>query len=127
MPLVYACPSDLGRKPGTTEYLAVIGPATSFTPDFKPRSFREFTDGISNTLLVGESRSPVPWTKPADLTFDLSIPLTGLGSHHGYHDNGFNALFADGSVRFLKSSIAPNVLDAILTRNANEYISPDSY
>ena len=57
----------------------------------------------------------------------MTFPLAGLGSHHGYHNNGFNALFADGSVRFLKSSIAPSVLGAILTRNGNEVVSSDSY
>jgi prepilin-type processing-associated H-X9-DG protein len=127
MPLVYACPSDRARKPEMTGYEAVIGPATAFTPDFKPLSFEDFTDGLSNTLLVGESRRCVPWTKPEDLPFDMSVPLTGLGSHHGYHNNGFNALFADGSVRFLRISITPSVLSALLTRNGHEVVSPDSY
>jgi prepilin-type processing-associated H-X9-DG protein len=127
MPLVYACPSDLNRKPGTTGYQAVIGPATAFTPDLKLLSFRDFTDGLSNTVVVGESRSSVPWTKPDDLPLDLSLPLSGLGSYHGYHNNGFNALFADGSVRFLKSWISPIVLVALLTRNGSEVVSSDSY
>ena len=72
------------------------------------------------------SRS-VPWTKPEDLPLDLSVPLSGLGSHHGYHNNGFNALFADGSVRFLKNSISPSVLVALLTRSGNEIVSSDTY
>ena len=42
----------------------------------------------------------------------MTLHPAGLGSLHGYHNNGFNALFADGSVRFLKSSIKPSVLDA---------------
>ena len=122
-PFVYACPSDLTRKPGTTGYLAVIGSRTAFTPDFRLLSFRDFTDGTSNTLIVGESLRSVPWTKPEDLPLDLSVPLSGLGSHHGYHNNGFNALFADGSVRFLKHSISPSVLVA-LSREAETRSSP---
>ena len=43
----------------------------------------------------------MPWTKPEDLPFDMSVPLFGLGSHHGDHNNGFNVVFADNSVRFL--------------------------
>jgi prepilin-type processing-associated H-X9-DG protein len=127
MPLVYACPSDRTRKPGMTGYEAVIGPDTAFTPDFKSLPFQDFTDGLENTLLVGESRRCVPWTEPEDLPLDMSIPLTGLGSHHGYHNNGFNALFADGSVRFLKNSITPSVLGALLTRNGSQDVSPNSF
>jgi prepilin-type processing-associated H-X9-DG protein len=127
MPNCYACPSDKSLKPGMTGYQAVIGPSTAFTPDFQPLRFQDFTDGLSSTLLAGESRRLVPWTKPEDLPFNTPLSLSGLGSHHGYHNNGFNALMADGSVRFLKSTIAPSVLGALLTRNGNEAISPDSY
>ena len=87
----------------------------------------DFTDGTSNTILVVEAKEAVPWTKPEDLPLDMSLPLTGLGSHHGYHNNGFNALFADGSVRFLKSSINPSVLGALVTRNGNETVSSEDY
>ena len=120
MPAIYACPSDTTRNPGLTGYQAVVGSATAFTPDFKPLRFEDFTDGLMNTLLVGESRQAVPWTKPDDLSFDTALPLFGLGSQHGYHDNGFNVLLADGSVRFLKKVIALNVLRALLTRNGGE-------
>jgi len=110
-----------------TGYQVVVGPSTGFTPDFKLLKFQDFTDGLAQTLLVGESRRPVPWTKPEDLPFDMTIPLSGLGSHHGYHDNGFNALFGDGSVRFLKSTITPVVLDSILSRNGNQMEPSSSY
>ena len=126
-PRFYACPSDSTLKPGMTGYQAVIGPDMAFTPDFKPLRLQDFTDGLSGTFLVGESRRAVPWTKPEDLSFDMTLPLRGLGSHHGYHNNGFNALFADGFVRFLKITIAPSVLGALLTPSGNEVVSPDSY
>ncbi len=127
VPFVYTCPGDLTPKKGMTHFVAVIGPNTAFTPDFRPLTYRDFTDGIGNTLLIGESRRGVPWTKPEDLPLDMSIPFTGLGSDHGYHDNGFNVLFADGSVRFLHRSIDPKVLDAILTRDAAQVVEPNSY
>jgi prepilin-type processing-associated H-X9-DG protein len=127
VPNVYACPSDRTLKPGMTNYQVVIGPDTAFTPDFKPLRFQDFTDGPSKTVLVGESRRSVPWTKPEDRPFNMAVPLTGLGSHHGYHNNGFNAGFGDGSVRFLKSKIAPSVLGALLTPRGNEVVSADSY
>jgi prepilin-type processing-associated H-X9-DG protein len=127
MPLVYACPSDRTRKPGTTGYQTVIGPNTAFTPDFKPLLLSDITDGVSRTILVGETRRSVPWSKPEDLSADTAIPLRGLGSDHGYHSNGFNVLFADRSVLFLKSSFEPRILDSLITRNGAEIIGPDSY
>jgi prepilin-type processing-associated H-X9-DG protein len=127
MPSVYGCPSDTTRKPGTTGYQAIIGPNTAFTPDFKTLQVQDFTDGTSNTLIVAESRRCVTWTKPEDLPFNTTLPLSGLGSFHGSHKDRFNVLFADGSVRLLKSSIAPAVLRALLTRNGNEMVSPESY
>ena len=127
MPNIYTCPSDGTLKSGMTGYQVVVGPNTAFTPDLKPVRFRDIADGLAGTLLVGESRRPVPWTKPEDLPLDMTVPLYGLGSHHGYHNNGFNALFADGSVRFLKRSITPGVLGSILTRDGNEVVSQDSY
>jgi prepilin-type processing-associated H-X9-DG protein len=127
MPSIYACPSDMDRKPGMTGYQAIIGPQTAFPPDFKPLRLEDFTDGTSNTILVGETRRLVPWTKPEDLAFDLTIPLSGLGSHHGYHNNGFNVLLADGSVKFLKSSINRPTLTSLLTRNGNEVWADDSF
>ncbi|WP_076347749.1 DUF1559 domain-containing protein [Paludisphaera borealis] len=127
MPSVYACPSDESLKPRTTGYLAVVGPGAAFEPDFKPVRFEDFSDGADKTILVSESPHAVPWTKPEDLPFDGVLPLAVLGSHHGSQNNGFNASFADGSVRFLKCAIRPSVLHALLTRNGGETFSTDSY
>ena len=85
---------------------------------------RSITDGTSNTLLVVESTAAVPWAEPSALPYTPKKPIAGLGSKHA---GGFNALFADGSVRFLKLSIAPNVLDALITRDGGEVISSDSF
>jgi prepilin-type processing-associated H-X9-DG protein len=53
--------------------------------------------------------------------------LHGLGSRHSYHSDGFNGLFADGGVRWLKLTIAPEVLDALLTRNGGEALDLQRY
>ncbi|GAC1464026.1 MAG: hypothetical protein NVSMB9_02220 [Isosphaeraceae bacterium] len=123
MPLAYACPSEPPHGPGMTIYQAVIGPQTMFT-NGKPVPLAEVTDGTSNTLLVGEASKAVPWTAPEDLPFDLSLPNSGLGSQHF---GGFNAAFADGSVRFLLNTINKSVLSALLSRNGGEVISAGSY
>ncbi len=127
-PSVYQCPSDRELPPGMTGYQVVVGPDTPFPPDGRPVKIGEITDGASNTLLVGESRHVVPWTKPEDQSpGTILLPDRGLGSHHGYHNNGFNALFVDGSVLFLRSTIDRGVLEALTTRNGNETIQRDQY
>jgi len=93
----------------------------------RPLRLSDFTDDLDNTILVAETRRTVPWTKPEDLRFDMTQPLSGLGSHHGYHNNGFNAVFASGAVRFLKKSTRQNVIGALLTRNGDEVVSPSDY
>jgi prepilin-type N-terminal cleavage/methylation domain-containing protein/prepilin-type processing-associated H-X9-DG protein len=44
-----------------------------------------------------------------------------------YHSGGVNALMADGSVRFLKSSIAMNLYWGLGSRNGSEVIDASSY
>ncbi len=127
MPSVYNCPSDGTLKPGTTGYLAVVGASTVFRPDGKPVRFQDITDGAERTILVGESTHSVPWTKPEDRSFDTNLPLFGLGSRHGYHNNGFNVVFADGSAQFLKSSIDPLLLRTMLLRDDIQPVGPDSF
>lgn len=122
---IYKCPSDTALKPGMAAYQVVVGADTAFTPDYKPVRVGDFTDGLGATLLLSETRQAVPWTKPEDLGFDSPLPLKGLGSRHG--SGGFNAVFADNSVRFIKCSIAPGVLDALLTRNGGEALAPGSH
>jgi len=44
-----------------------------------------------------------------------------------YHPGGINALFGDGSVRFLKDSVNVKTLRGLVTLNGGEVISSDSY
>ncbi len=127
MPRVYNCPGHSTRKSGMTGYLAVVGESTAFRPDRKPVRLQDITDGADRTILVGESLRSVPWTKPEDLPFDMNLPLFGLGSRHGYHDNGFNVVIANSSVHFLKSSIDPTLLRTLLLRDDIQMVGPDSY
>ena len=101
-------------------YLAFFGPAKQVT------TLQMMTDGTSNTVAVVEARNAVPWTKPDDLPFDpnANAPLLGAGSPH---PGGFNALFADGSVRFLKSTIDLQTLKALITTNGTEVIAPGKF
>jgi hypothetical protein len=45
----------------------------------------------------------------------------------GFTPDGFSALFADGSVHYIKKSINPMVLKALFTKDGGEVVSSDSY
>jgi hypothetical protein len=114
MPAIYACPSGK-LEPGKTAYKAVIGPGGVYE-DGKPHSFGQIPDGTSNTILVVETDSSkaVPWTKPEDFAYDTQNPLAGLVA---VHDKGFNALLADGAVKFISATIDPKALLSLFIRN----------
>ena len=46
--------------------------------------------------------------------------VDGSGQIYGFHSGGVNALFCDGSVRFVRQSITIRALAAMVTRNAGE-------
>jgi len=103
-----------------THYQAVKGKNTLFEPG-KKITFTDVTDGTSNTIMFVEAKNPVIWTKPDDIAFDDTKDLPPIDTLFGGHfPNGFNAAFADGSVRFISNSINPAVLKAIITRNGGE-------
>jgi prepilin-type processing-associated H-X9-DG protein len=120
MPKIFACPSaTLGKR--NTTYQVVVGPNTMFTGRKKGVPFAAVTDGTSNTLLVVEANAPVPWTAPQEIPISqLGTDPPPLGSHHS---GGFNAAFADGSVRFIKHAINGSLLGALLSRNGGEIVS----
>jgi prepilin-type processing-associated H-X9-DG protein len=121
MPSVYLCPSDGPDTQHTARYQVIVGPGTLFEGE-KGIRLNEVTDGTSNTLLVVEAKAQVPWTKPDD------IPVNSLTAGvRSKHPGGFNVLMADGSVRFFKLTMNPNVLQALATRNGGEVVSPDGF
>ena len=124
MPSVYSCPSRNRPESGTTTYKVFVGGGAAFDPA-KGVGFAAFSDGLSNTLAVVESKTAVVWTKPDDIPFDPKAPpsLLDAGSPH---PGGFNALMSDGSVRFLKT-INPKVFRDLITRSGGEIIPADAY
>ncbi len=124
MPSVFRCPSEVVIPQSLTTYVVVVDPRSMFTGTPKGVSFSDVTDGTSNTFTVVEAASPVPWSKPQDLSLASSDPALGMGSKH---PGGFNASMADGSVQFIRNStanpISPQVLKALVTRNGGERVA----
>lgn len=117
--------------PGMTYYRGFAGAGTLFDPDVKEGvKIADVLDGTSNTIAVVEAREAVEWTKPdSDLAFDAKdeAPKTLIGKLGGHSRGGFNVLLLDSSVRFVKESVAPAVLRALITRNGGEAIVNDSF
>jgi prepilin-type processing-associated H-X9-DG protein len=56
-----------------------------------------------------------------------SSAIGTFGNVSSYHPGGINALFADGSTRFIKDSIGQTIWWALGTKAGGEVISSDSY
>jgi prepilin-type N-terminal cleavage/methylation domain-containing protein len=122
--------------------------------NFEPRlTVAGVLDGTSNTLMVGEKYIPIKsyaaddwgsepisrghgwaacrrtWDTPIPDNIAKTTPGTWdtsanerLGSAHAL---GINAVFADGSVHFIRYDIDVKVYRALGTRNGGEVVSPD--
>jgi len=117
----------------------------------------DITDGLSTTLLMAEDAGrprlwqqgrPVaeahisggPWASslnaigiwgytPANATRPgpCAINCTNEGEVYSFHPGGANALFADGSVRFLKADINIRVFARLITRAGGEIVSGEDF
>lgn len=121
MPAVYARPGN-DPSSGMTPYLAPVGEGTMWKVD-KATKFVDMRDGTSNTIMVveAEDKAAVPWTKPEDWQFDPNDPLKGVGNSR---PGGFQAVFADGSSRFISNTIDVETIKALLTMAGGERVPP---
>src|SRR5262249_15340692 len=106
MPKIYEPIGPQPKKEGHTYLQYVTGPGTAFpTPTSVAVIPNTFVDGTSNTILIVEAAEPVPWTKPADFTIDVTNVMQGNVPKLGaLSANGFYAGICDGSVRFIERS-----------------------
>src|SRR5207244_8839123 len=87
-----------------------------------------------------DNRLTVTGTDPAAATATASAASAGKaagtcvmncdnqqGDIYSFHPGGANVLFADGSVRFVKSSINLNTLAALVTKAGGEVVDTSGY
>lgn len=128
---ICAASPESGTGSAVTTYVAMSGighgaarqPAEAAGNGFmgygRVTSMGMITDGASNTIALLETHSQLgPWARGGASSlrgFDpADVPVQGEGRPFGGHDRGMNAGMADGSVRFIRSSIEPrNLADAI--------------
>jgi hypothetical protein len=121
MPKVYQSPGVKTKNKYGTFYQGFVGKGATF--DGKTGlKLADFSDGTSNTIMVAESATDVPWTKPEDMTFDPDKALPKLG---GISPGTFQALFGDGSVRNIRTTIKKDTLKALITVAGGEVIGAD--
>lgn len=109
---------------GLSHYAAncrVLGPNTNLR-------WEDIHDGASNTLLIGEVNADFkPWGHPAN----WRDPARGINrSRHGFggspYAGGAYFSMADGSVRFVREGVDPQVLRALSTPAGGEEVDPFS-
>jgi hypothetical protein len=77
----------------------------------------QIMDGTSNTILIAEAATAVPWAQPADIFFDPDQPPPVLGNHF---PRGAQVMTADGEVHALSNTITPSQLHDLITRDGGE-------
>ncbi len=104
-------PVGRGALPrGYTCYRMFAGKEAAFD---KPGGVRrEDLADPAHTILVVEAREPVFWTQPEGLPYDPAGPLPSLG---GTFKEGFYALMADGSVRFIRHDTDERLIRSYIT------------
>ena len=85
--------------------------------------------GAESNLVFYENAHPkwLPQNQNASLYNEFFLALDGEVVRGGYALKHQDFSFADGTVRFIKSTIARDVLGALLTRNGHEKVAPHSY
>jgi len=124
-PSVFRCPSGQGDLTGMTSYSVVVGPESFPVDSNDGLSFRDITDGTSNTIFLVERKAPVCWMDPTqEITFEkacegINVSPDGLGSNHS---SGMNVCIFDGSVLFISNTVEQRVLRALLMWNSEESV-----
>jgi hypothetical protein len=111
MPPVYRIE---GTGPASsTFYQGFAGKGTAFDRT-RPLRMSDIADGTSNTVLLVEGGTAVPWTKPVDIPYAANKPIPRLG---GPFRDVFHAAFVDGQVYTLKKDFDEKEMRKAIVRD----------
>jgi hypothetical protein len=123
MPDIFQCPRVTVKPKGYTVYQGFAGPGSLFDPDKKRMTVQSISDGTTATVFAVEASTAVPWSKPADLSFDVKKELPDFGKAFAAKPL---ALMCDGSVRTLNLDvISPRTMKEAITVAGGEILGPD--
>lgn len=127
MPDVYRSPGAIQVTGAESHYSMIVGVGTLF-PASGPLGPTNAVDGWEQTLLLVEVATPTAlsnqWTDPGELDI-ARLSNANISPIGGNHDGGAVVATVDGRGHFLRDSIEPSVLQALVTPNGNEGISGD--
>lgn len=117
----YRCPSDRSAVSTDTSYVRIVGKGTVGGEPNESVSYQEIADGTTRTIMAIEvAESGIPWLEPRDMTVEEAVRYItnpeASGRKHA-HQGGVMVLMADGSVRFIESSIDPRKLESLMRRD----------
>jgi hypothetical protein len=118
IPEVYRHPNDKADSI-TTAFYAVVGSGTAFDPN-EIASFTDIKGWPASTLMVVESRSQEPWTKPIDIAYSNSATVPRFG---GFTKDGFMALTCDGAPHYISDAVSPESLRALISKETTDNFS----
>lgn len=142
---VFSCPTSWKRYAGLTDYCGISGSSHKATtdggrngllflaiPSARAVSISDILDGTSHTLAIAEGVAVGEdnfgfWSSGANCLGHEEGPINNrhgsLDEIASLHPGGANAVFADGSVRFLSEAMSLDVVAALCTRNNQEVVS----
>jgi hypothetical protein len=119
MPVVYRHPNE-NSKSNHSAFYAVVGTGTAFDATAVAR-YKDYSERwLHNTVLVVESQSREPWTKPVDIAYspDSVVPRFG-----GFSPHGFQTVSCDGAVHFVQHTVAPDAIRGYITTSMDDSFS----
>ncbi len=116
MPEIFRAPGA-SKESTETPFLAIVGSETVISK--YGTKMRDIQDGTANTIMLIETKKMVPWTKPEDIDFEPNGVMPKL---EPVYEGGFHVVFADNSIKFVKSDTSEKDLRAFFTRSGDERV-----